>query len=66
MRTSPLLMAVLYFGVGIAFMFLASQAAVETIWNVTTIVLSGVATVNFIVAIRLYNLHVRMNKSNNK
>ncbi|MBN8235582.1 YdiK family protein [Halobacillus kuroshimensis] len=57
MKTSPLFMALLYFSLGIAFTYIAAQAAVETIWNATTIILSLVATFNIAVAVRLYNLH---------
>ncbi|MBH0231540.1 YdiK family protein [Halobacillus yeomjeoni] len=66
MRTSPLFMAVLYFGMGVAFTFIATQAVEETVWNATTIILAVVATFNIAVSIRLFNLHVRIKNSKKK
>ncbi|RWZ50118.1 DUF4305 domain-containing protein [Halobacillus fulvus] len=63
MRTSPSFMAFLYFGVGLAFTYIASQAAVETVWNTTTVILSLVATFNFVVAIRLYSIHLKIQQA---
>ncbi|TGB01493.1 YdiK family protein [Halobacillus salinus] len=65
MRTSPLFMAFLYFGMGIAFTYIASQAAVETIWNATTIVLAVLATFNIAVSIRLTRLHMKLSQQKN-
>lgn len=63
MKTSPLFMAFLYLGMGIAFTYIASQAATETIWNATTILLSIVATFNIVVAVRLINFHIKLKNS---
>lgn len=66
MKTSPIFMAVLYFGMGVAFTFIATQAVEETIWNATTIILAIVATFNIAVSIRLFNLHLKIKKSKDK
>ncbi|MBA2175821.1 YdiK family protein [Halobacillus locisalis] len=63
MRTSPLFMAFLYFGMGLAFTYIAAQAATETIWNATTILLSIVATFNIVVAVRLVKFHIKLKNS---
>ncbi|KHE71412.1 YdiK family protein [Halobacillus sp. BBL2006] len=66
MRTSPLFMAFLYFGLGLAFTYIAAQAVEDTIWNAITILLSIIATFNIAVAIRLVNLQRRIQKSKDK
>lgn len=66
MRTSPLFMAFLYLTMGIAFTYIAAQSAVETVWNVMTVILALVATFNIAVAIRLYNLHMKIKNSKKK
>lgn len=65
MRTSPMFMAFLYFGMGIAFTYIAAQAATETIWNATTLLLAVVATFNIAVSIRLFTLHVKLKQKQN-
>ncbi|MCA0970428.1 YdiK family protein [Halobacillus litoralis] len=65
MRTSPLFMAFLYFGMGVAFTYIAAQAAGETVWNATTLLLAIVATFNIAVAIRLFNLHLKISQKDN-
>ncbi|KGP89944.1 hypothetical protein N780_07605 [Pontibacillus chungwhensis BH030062] len=66
MKTSPFFMAFLYFIMGILFTYIAILSVEETIWNLITLVCSFVATVNFAVAIRLFMLFLKMNKSNKK
>ncbi|MGP4060361.1 YdiK family protein [Halobacillus litoralis] len=66
MRTSPLFMAFLYLSMGVAFTFIAAQAAEESVWNTTTVILAIVATFNIAVAIRLYNLHNKLKQSQKK
>ncbi|MBM7573614.1 YdiK family protein [Aquibacillus albus] len=63
MRTSPLFMASLYFGMGVLFTYIAIQSAEETIWNFITILLAFFATLDFVVSIRLFNLHLKVRKS---
>lgn len=53
-------MAVLYLGMGLAFTYIASQAATDTIWNTVTILLSIVATFNIAVAIRLILFYMKL------
>ncbi|WP_100012599.1 YdiK family protein [Lentibacillus sediminis] len=57
MRTSPLAMAIIYFLMGILFIYIATQTAGDTVWNVTTIILAVVATMEIGVGIRLVVLH---------
>ncbi|MCD5325944.1 MULTISPECIES: YdiK family protein [Pontibacillus] len=66
MKTSPFFMAFLYFIMGILFTYIAILSVEETIWNLITLICSFVATVNFAVAIRLFMLYLKMNKSNKK
>ncbi len=55
-------MAILYFGMGILFAYLAFTSAKETVWNATTILLAIVATLDFGVGYRYLRMHVK-NKS---
>ncbi|QHT48576.1 YdiK family protein [Bacillus sp. SB49] len=66
MRTSPMFMAMLYLSMGVAFTYIAAQSAGETVWNAMTIILASVATVNIAVAIRLFNLHRKIQQAKNK
>lgn len=66
MKTSPLFMAFLYFAMGVAFTYIAAQAAEETVWNAMTVILAIVATFNIAVAIRLYNLHNKIKNAKKK
>ncbi|MDC3414226.1 YdiK family protein [Aquibacillus sp. 3ASR75-11] len=66
MRTSPLFMASLYFFMGVVFTYIGTQSASNTVWNFTTIILSVVATFDFVVAIRLFLLHFRIKKTKRK
>ncbi|MYL35743.1 DUF4305 domain-containing protein [Pontibacillus yanchengensis] len=63
MRTSPLLMAFLYFIMGGIFTYIAIQSVDGTIWNFITIILVIVATFDFAVCIRLVTLHFKMKNS---
>ncbi|GGC97360.1 hypothetical protein GCM10007216_30170 [Thalassobacillus devorans] len=66
MRTSPLFMAFLYFIMGVVFTYIAAQSVDDTIWNFITIFLAILATFDFAVSIRLFNLHIRLKNSNKK
>ncbi|MBM7553260.1 YdiK family protein [Thalassobacillus pellis] len=66
MRTSPLFMASLYFIMGLVFTYIAAQSVEDTIWNFITIFLAILATFDFAVSIRLFNLHLRLKKSSDK
>ncbi|WP_246946083.1 YdiK family protein [Bacillus pinisoli] len=60
MRTSPFLMGILYFGMGVIFIVLAIQSKTEDIWSFPTIILMLVATFDFGVSIRMFSLHKRI------
>ncbi|MFZ3579571.1 YdiK family protein [Virgibacillus sp. DJP39] len=65
MKTSPKVMANIYFIMGILFVYMATQSAGETVWNSSTILLAIIATLDFGVAIRLMRNHMR-NKEKTK
>ncbi|WP_456276963.1 YdiK family protein [Bacillus sp. AK128] len=60
MRTSPFLMGILYFGMGIIFTVLAIQSKTEDIWSFPTILLIVVATFDFGVGIRMFALNKKI------
>ena len=66
MRTSPLFMASLYFGMGVMFTYIGIQSIDDTIWNFITIALALFATLDFAVAIRLFGIHLKIKKVKNK
>jgi hypothetical protein len=66
MRTSPMVMASLYFGMGILFTYIAIQSAEDTIWNFMTLLLAFFATLDFAVTVRLVGLHLKLKKAKNK
>lgn len=66
MRTSPKIMSLIYFVMGILFTYIAIQTVTDTIWNFSTIILAGVATLDFGVAVRLMMVHIRMKRKNGK
>ncbi|MFA1819562.1 DUF4305 domain-containing protein [Virgibacillus oceani] len=64
MKISPLTMAIIYFLLGLFFIYVATLSAEEgTIWNVTTTILALFATLNIGVGIRLMALYIRMKNS---
>jgi hypothetical protein len=63
MKVSPRTMAIIYFLMGIFFIYVAILSAEDTIWNVTTIVLALFATLEIGVSIRLMALYYRMKNS---
>ncbi|WP_163538263.1 YdiK family protein [Gracilibacillus sp. YIM 98692] len=66
MKISPLSHAFLYLGLGILFTYIAIQSAEETVFNFITMLLAFFATIDFVVATRLFNLHFRIKKANRK
>ncbi|MFC3883410.1 YdiK family protein [Bacillus songklensis] len=62
MRTTPLVMGLIYTFMGILFTYLAIGSAEKGIWDFTTIVLMIVATFDFGVAIRVFILHYKIKK----
>ncbi|MFD2655863.1 YdiK family protein [Gracilibacillus thailandensis] len=64
MRISPLRSAIFYIALGALFTFIAIQSADETVFNFITILLATFATIDFVVAFRLINLHFRIKKAN--
>ncbi|WP_164219695.1 YdiK family protein [Virgibacillus sp. YIM 98842] len=63
MKVSPLTMAIIYFLLGIFFIYVAILSAEDTIWNVTSIILALFATLEIGVSIRLFALYIRLKKS---
>lgn len=63
MRFSPLGSAILYFGLGGLFTYIAIQSVEDTVFNFITILLAFFATVDFVLAIRLVGLHFRIKKA---
>lgn len=58
-------MSIFYFIMGIGFIFIAIRSAEDTVWNMVTILLALVATLDFIVGFRLMTTHTR-SKGNKK
>ncbi len=65
MRISPLFLAVIYFLMGLGFLYIAVLSKTDTVWNMATIVITFVATLNIGVSIRLVLLNFKL-KNNNK
>jgi len=61
-RTSPLIMAFIYFVMGVLFTILAIGSVEDTIWNFSTVLLMLVATFDFGVSIRLFLLNNKIKK----
>ncbi|GEL76659.1 YdiK family protein [Tenuibacillus multivorans] len=53
MRVSPVFIAFMYLLMGLAFIYIALRSADETVWNLTTIIFTIVAALDFGVAIRM-------------
>ncbi|WP_269411327.1 YdiK family protein [Lentibacillus daqui] len=66
MQTSPKIMAIIYFVMGIFFTYIATKTVTNTMWNFSTIVLAIIATLQFGVAIRLMLIHFRLKRKNRK
>ncbi|GGB41318.1 DUF4305 domain-containing protein [Virgibacillus dakarensis] len=66
MRTSPKIMAVIYFLMGLLFTYIATQTVTDTIWNFSTIVLAVIATLDFGVSLRLLLIDFRLKHKNKK
>ncbi|SES24069.1 protein of unknown function [Gracilibacillus ureilyticus] len=66
MRISPLASAVFYFALGALFTYIAIQSVEGTVFNFITILLAFFATIDFVVGIRLINLHFRIKKVKNQ
>ncbi|WP_164670256.1 YdiK family protein [Virgibacillus doumboii] len=62
MRTTPKSLFFIYFIMGILFTYVAIQSVDETIWNLTTVVLAFIATLDFGVGIRMLRLHFKLKK----
>lgn len=62
MRISSFAMAIVYFIMGIAFVYMGIRSAGDTVWNTITILLAVVATLDFIVGFRLMASHFSRNK----
>ncbi|WP_096271777.1 YdiK family protein [Paucisalibacillus globulus] len=62
MRITARTMALIYFSMGILFIYVAIQNADETVWNFITILLALVATLDFVAGIRYMRLHYKIKK----
>jgi NADH:ubiquinone oxidoreductase subunit K len=62
MKASPLFMAVIYLIMAVLFIFLAINNVGETVWNLTTIIMASIATLDIAVALRLLATHFKMKK----
>ena len=64
MRDSSIMTAIVYFIMGIAFIYIAIRSAADsgTVWNLITLLLAGVATLDFIVGFRLASNYFRSKK----
>ncbi|GGM39535.1 hypothetical protein GCM10011351_27130 [Paraliobacillus quinghaiensis] len=65
MRFSPLVMATVYFLVGVAFTYFGIQSIEDTVWNMMTILMAIFATFDFAISFRLIRLHIRIKKAMN-
>lgn len=63
MRISPLRSAFFYMVLGVLFLYIAIQSVEGSVYNFITIVLAFFATIDFVVAIRLINLHFKIKKA---
>ncbi|MUK88524.1 DUF4305 domain-containing protein [Ornithinibacillus sp. L9] len=67
MKISPKTMAIIYFAMGLLFMYIALQSANgDTIWNFTTILFAAFAALDFGVGIRLIRTHLRVKRHKKK
>ncbi|MDY0406486.1 YdiK family protein [Virgibacillus sp. 179-BFC.A HS] len=64
--TSLISRAVLYFAMGALFIFFAVRSAHETIWNVTTMLLAVIATLDFGMGFKLIGLHFKIKRNQKK
>ncbi|WP_017187339.1 YdiK family protein [Alkalibacillus haloalkaliphilus] len=60
MKLSPLFLAWVYLIMGALFVYIGIQYADETVWNFATIIFALIATIDFVVAIRLFGVHSAM------
>lgn len=56
MKASPMMMALLYFGIGALLVFFAIQNVSTVGWNFWSYLIIAFATVDFMIAIRFYRL----------
>jgi hypothetical protein len=61
MRTTPSFLGIVYAIMGMLFTSLAINSVEETIWNFTTLLLTIVATFDFIIAIRYLSFKRKTN-----
>ncbi|MFC0302278.1 YdiK family protein [Virgibacillus soli] len=62
MRNSLLTKGIVYFLMGTFFLFIAIQSVEDTVWNITTLLIAAIATLDFGLAIRLMMLHFKTSK----
>lgn len=62
---SPLRVSIFYFFLGVLFTYLAINSITNSTWNILTYILVIIATFDFGVSIRAFNLYLRL-KSNHR
>lgn len=62
---SPLRASIFYFFLGVLFTYLAINSITNSTWNILTYILVIIATFDFGVSIRAFNLYLRL-KSNHR
>ena len=63
---SPLRTAIFYFFLGVLFTYLAINSMTDSTWNIITYILVFIATFDFGVSIRAFNLYLRLKFHNRK
>jgi uncharacterized membrane protein YoaK (UPF0700 family) len=62
MRVTARTMALIYFAMGIVFIYFAVRYAEDTVWNFLTILLALIATLDIATSIRYLRLHYKLKK----
>lgn len=66
LRFSPLRTAIFYFILGMFFTYLAINSLDNSSWTIVTVILTLIATFDFGVSIRAFNIYRRMKQENRK
>jgi len=63
---SPLRTAIFYFFLGVLFTYLAINSITNSTWNIMTYILVFIATFDFGVSIRAFNIYMRLKQNRRK
>ncbi|MDY0395484.1 YdiK family protein [Virgibacillus halophilus] len=66
MISSLISRAILYFAMGALFIFFAVRSAHDTMWNITTMLLAVIATLDFGMGFKLIGLHFKLKRDQKK